>query len=89
MLASQSPVSAKVAKAVSVIAAARRPPKRRTTSVPSAVAPGQVSQKSASSSHMTRLSTNTRNPSKSAKTMLLSSAERCSISHTWNSSSLN
>ena len=43
MLSSQRPSTAKDAKLANMISAARRPPKRRASSVPSAVVPAQVS----------------------------------------------
>ncbi len=89
MLSRQRPESANVANAASVSIAARSPPNRQTSSVPAAVVPTQVSQKRSSVNQATSSSTKMRKPSKIVKTTLLSSAERWSISQTWNSSSLN
>ena len=89
MLSVQSPDSANAAKATSAVTAARRPPNRQTRSVPATVVPTHVSQMRSSVNQATSSSTKTRKPSKIVKTKLLSSAERWSISQTWNSSSLN
>ena len=86
MLASQRPSSANEANAPRTIAAARRPPKRQTTSVPVTAVPTHVSQRMNRSSQPTRSSRNTRNQLKIVNTRPVFSAVRCSISHDWNSS---
>ena len=88
MLASQSPSSANEAKAEPTITAARTPPKRSVTTVPTAAAPSQLSQKIALSNQETRSSTNVAKPLKILKKRLSGSAERWSRSQDWNASSL-
>ena len=81
MLAVQSPERANDANATSVRTAARSPPNRQTRSVPATVVPTHVSHERSSVNQATSSSTKMRNPSKIVKIRLLSSAERCSISH--------
>ena len=76
MLSSQRPKSAKVAKADSVIRAARRPPKRSTSATPATVVPAQVSQISSRLNHSTRWSIPELKPSKTVKTIDWSSFPR-------------
>src|SRR5262245_16132869 len=86
MDSSQSPSSPKLANAASTPSAARRPPKRSTTSVPSARVPTQVSEWKNEVSHDTRSSRNVENPLKIVNTKLGSGTLRLSLSQVWKSS---
>src|SRR5215211_1759094 len=82
-LSSQRPISANDTNAANTISPARQPPYRHTISTPAASVPTQVIHSSASLNAATSQSANARKPSKIAKTMLRSSAVRCSSSQVW------
>src|SRR5918994_1003090 len=86
MLGSHRPMSAKAANAARTISAPPTPPKRSTISVRAAVTPIHVIHRSASVNALTSHSANARKPSKIAKMMFGSAAERWSISQPWKSS---
>ena len=70
MLGSQRPIAAKQKNAASTPRAARRPPKRSTTSVPSTVVPAHVSLKKRLVNQPTRLSRKFASPLKARKNTL-------------------
>ena len=82
MLSSQRPESANVAKASSVITAARAPPKRSTSATPATVVPAQVSQSSSRLNHSTRWSMPELKPSNTVKTSDWSASPRSVRSQT-------
>ena len=82
-LASQRPINANEKNATRTPSAARRPPKRSTTSVPSTVVPAQVSFRKNDVSQPTRLSRKFAIALKMRKTMLGCGTLRLLLSHAW------
>src|ERR1700694_875942 len=82
-LCSQSPIAANEVIAARTINAARRPPKRSTTRVASAVVPAQVSLWKNEVSHETRLSRKFAKPLKIEKTKLGCATLRLSLNQVW------
>src|SRR5439155_25888522 len=81
MLGTHNPIAANETNAARTPSAARRPPKRRTTSTPSTVVPTQVSLKKKLVSHPTMLSRKLANPLKAWKKTLGCGTLRWSLSH--------
>src|SRR6266849_8047915 len=82
-LGSHTPVAANETNAASTISAARRPPKRSTTRVPSAVVPAQVSLRRNDVSQPTRWSRKLATPLNTRNTMLGCGTLRLLLSHAW------
>src|SRR3954463_9252172 len=80
---SHSPSSAKLANAASTPSAARRPPKRSTTSVPSTTVPAQVSLWKKLMNHATSWSRKFEKPLKILNAMFGSGTLRLLLSQTW------